>query len=686
MNNQEQTTKKKERSPREERLRAELQRTRRQLRRMEKLYDSVVEERDELRRQKDFVQEQYDCISNSNSWKITKPVRSTLDFLKRKLFFRGPFKMIRKFFHHARTSGFRATVHKTKFYFAERKKLKERGKVDFSKITEKRRMAEQSEHFDRDICFSILVPLYNTPIEFLDEMIQSVVGQTYSKWELCLADGSDAEHDSVEIECMKWVTKDSRIKYCKLEKNLGISENTNACIDMATGNFIALFDHDDVLHPSALYEMMKAICEQDADYVYTDEATFESPNINKIITIHCKPDFAIDNLRSNNYICHFSAFSRALLDKTGKFRSEYDGSQDHDMILRLTANAQKVVHIPKLLYFWRSHPMSVAMEINSKVYAIEAGKKAVKESLRRDGYEVEVESTRAFPTIYRIRYQIKSKDLVSIIIPNKNHVKTLKKCISSILERSTYQNYEILIVDNGSTEKSVLDYYKSIQNHPNIRILYYNHPFNYSAINNFAAQQAKGDYFILLNNDIQIITRRWIEELLMYVQREDVGAAGAMLYYPDNTIQHAGIILKLGADRIGGHAFYRFPRNTIGYMGRACYAQNMSAVTAACMMVKASVFREIGGFDESFPVAFNDIDFCLKIRKSGKLIVWTPFAEAYHYESKTRGKDDQDEEHRLRFKVDCQRFRERWTKELEQGDPYYNPNFSLDTSSFEVLL
>ncbi len=653
---------------------------------MEKLYDSVVEERDDLRRQNDFLQEQFDCISNSRSWRITKPLRSMLDFLKGKPSSKGPFKKIRKFFHHVRHSGFRAAVHKTKVYFAEKKRLKALGKVDFSKITEDRRAAEQSERFDRDVCFSILVPLYNTPINFLNEMIQSVVGQTYSKWELCLADGSDAEHETVGIECMKWAKKDSRIKYLKLEKNLGISENTNACIDMATGNFIALFDHDDVLHPSALYEMMKAICEQGADYVYTDEATFESPDIKKIITFHFKPDFAIDNLRANNYICHFSAFSREVLDKTGRFRSEYDGSQDHDMILRLTANAQNVVHVPKLLYFWRSHPLSVAMDINSKTYAIEAGKRAVKESLRQEGYDVEVESSRAFPTIYRIRYQIKSNDLVSIIIPNKNHVKTLKKCISSILERSTYQNYEILIVDNGSTQKSVHDYYQSIHNHPKIRILHYDHPFNYSAINNFAAEQAKGKYFILLNNDIEIITRRWIEELLMYVQREDTGAAGAMLYYPDNTIQHAGILLKIGAHRIAGHAFHRAPRNSIGYMGRACYAQNMSAVTAACMMVKASIYREIGGLDESFPVAFNDVDFCLRIRKTGKLIVWTPFAEAYHYESKTRGKDDMDEERRRRFEADCERFRERWSEELERGDIYYNPNFSLDTSSFEVLL
>ncbi|MBE6633012.1 MAG: glycosyltransferase family 2 protein [Ruminococcaceae bacterium] len=670
---------------REEKLRADLQRTLRQLRRMEKLYDDVVEERDELRRQKELLQEQYDCISNSTVWKISKPMRSTLDFLKHGMFRRGPLKLLKKFVFYVRTSGFRGAIHKTRFYLAERKRQRMQSKVDLSRISEERRAAESAVLFDRDVCFSILVPLYNTPIDFLNEMIGSVVGQTYGGWELCLADGSDQAHSQVGEECMRWAQRDPRIKYRKLEKNMGISENTNACIDMATGNYIALFDHDDILHPSALYEMMRAICEQDADYLYTDEATFESPDIRKIITFHYKPDFAADNLRANNYICHFSAFSREVLERTGRFRSEYDGSQDHDMILRLTENAKRIVHIRKLLYFWRSHPMSVAMDINSKTYAIEAGKRAVKESLRRAGYEVEVESSRAFPTIYRLRYQIKSKDLVSIIIPTKNHVKTLKKCINSILERTAYPNYEILIVDNGSTERSVTEYYESIENHPNIRILHYDQPFNYSAINNYAAAEAKGEYLILLNNDIQIITRRWIEEMLMYVQREDVGAAGAMLYYPDNTIQHAGIIMKLGAHRIAGHAFHQWPRNTVGYMGRACYAQNLSAVTAACMMVKASVYRELGGLDESFPVSFNDVDFCLRIRESGRLIVWTPYAEAYHHESKTRGKDDTAENVK-RFESDCERFRNRWAKVLEAGDPYYNPNFSLDTASFDVLL
>ncbi len=671
-------------TPETEKLREDLDRTRRQLRKMERLYDEAIDERDELKRKNERLQEQYDVISNSTVWRVSKPMRSTMDFFKSKVIHGGPIKLVRKFFSYVRTSGFRGAIYKTKVYLKTRKRSRIRRNIDLSRISDERRVRETETVFERDVCFSILVPLYNTPINFLDEMISSVVGQTYGGWELCLADGSDAEHGQVGEQCLAWAEKDPRIKYKKLEKNLGISENTNACIDMATGNYIALFDHDDILHPSVLYEMMCAICETGADYLYTDEATFESPDIRKIITAHYKPDFAIDNLRANNYICHFSAFSREVLEKAGRFRSEYDGSQDHDMILRLTANANKIVHIPKLLYFWRSHPMSVAMDINSKTYAIEAGKKAVKESLRIQNCEVDVDSSRAFPTIYRLRYSLRSKDLVSIIIPTKDHVKTLKKCINSILERTAYPNYEILIVDNGSTDRSVKDYYESIQDYPNIRILSYDHPFNYSAINNYAAAEAKGEYLILLNNDIQIITRRWIEELMMYAQREDVGAVGAMLYYPDNTIQHAGIILKLGAHRIAGHAFHQWPRNTVGYMGRLCYAQNYSAVTAACMMVKKSAYLEVGGLDESFPVAFNDVDFCLRLRESGRLNVWTPYAEAYHYESKTRGKDDSSS-NVDRFENDCQRFRERWKEVLEAGDPYYNPNFSLDTASFDAI-
>jgi GT2 family glycosyltransferase len=324
------------------------------------------------------------------------------------------------------------------------------------------------------------------------------------------------------------------------------------------------------------------------------------------------------------------------------------------------------------------------MDINSKTYAIEAGKNAVLESIRRSGYDAIVESSRAFPTIYRIKYKLKETPKVSIIIPNKDHLEDLRTCIESIIATSTYKNYEIVIVDNGSSDEELLEYYNKITNTYGVKICHLDIEFNYSKLNNFAIQYADGDYYILLNNDIEIITPEWIEEMLMYAQRDDVGAVGAMLYYPDDTIQHAGVIMRLGAQRIAGHAFHKCHREDVGYMGRLCYSQNVSAVTAACMMIKASVFEEINGFDEGLAVAYNDVDLCAKIRKAGYLIVWTPYAEAYHYESKSRGYEDASEEKRARFEKEVNYFKKKWSSLLENSDPYYNPNFTLDSSDFAI--
>ncbi len=646
-------------------------------------YRSALDDRSRIEGELASTRLAYDTVRNSGFWKITAPARWMLDRLKRLLRKFCVTRLIGKGLISLKRDGFKATWARVCGKFSSKYRLKKIAKTYYT-ISTADRKAQLETKFDKNVKFSILVPLYNTNLRFLDEMIASVLAQTYEGWELCLADGSDAEHANVEKACRKYAARDLRIKYQRLEKNLGISGNTNACIDMATGDYIALFDHDDVLHPSALYEVMRAICDEGADYIYTDEATFMSPDLKNIITAHFKPDFAIDNLRANNYICHFSVFKREILDKVGLFRPEYDGSQDHDMILRLTSGAEKIVHIQKLLYFWRSHPMSVAQDINSKTYAIQAGKNAVHDSIADTaGYESVVESTRAFPTIYRIKYEIKENELVSIIIPNKNHVRDLKRCINSILELTTYQNYEVIIVDNGSDDPDLFDYYKLLEGYPNFKICSLDIPFNYSKLNNYAVDFASGKYYVLLNNDIEIITPEWIEEMLMFVQREDVSAAGIMLYYPNDTIQHAGVILGLGADGVAGHAFHKQPRNSIGYMGRLCYASNMSAVTAACMMVKADAYKAVGGFDEELGVAYNDIDLCMKLRAEGGLIVWTPFAEAYHYESQSRG-TDMSPENKARFEREKAIFKKRWQAELEKGDPYYNPNFTLDRSDFSL--
>lgn len=643
-------------------------------------YQAAIGQREALKIQLAEVQNAYSAISNAFFWKITKPFRVCLDALKRIFGKVAFFRLMGKGLRCLHQNGWRYTWRKVKNKLTHRQ--------EFTALANKPLFTdEELEHqrntvFPRSIKFSIVVPLYNTPEKFLHEMIRSVIDQTYANWELCMADGSDAAHDSVEKICRQYMRKDPRIKYRRLEQNLGISGNTNACLEMAAGDYIGLFDHDDLLHPAALHEVMRAICEQDADFIYTDELTF-SNKIDNVITAHFKPDFAPDNLRANNYICHFTVFSAAILKTVGGFRGEYDGSQDHDFILRATEQAEKIVHIPKLLYYWRSHPNSVAADINSKTYAIDAGKRAVRDQIRRMGMDATVESSKAFPTIYRIKYELKETPKVSIIIPNKNHCEDLKRCIRSIKRLTTYSNYEIVIVDNQSNEEDLVEFYDQLRCDDRTNIVSFDKEFNYSEANNFGVRYATGEYYILLNNDTEVISPAWIEEMLMYAQRDDIGAVGAKLYFPDHTIQHAGVILGLGPHRTAGHAFSKVDGENLGYMGRLYYAQNVSAVTAACVMIPRRVWEAVNGLDTSFAVAFNDVDLCMRIRQMGYLIVWTPYAELYHYESKSRGSENTPEK-KKRFESEVQRFRERWEKQLKEGDPYYNPNLTLERADFSI--
>lgn len=613
-------------------------------------------------------------IKENPLWKMSAPLRKCMHFV------------IRQKNRIKNCGNLRGVISKLKYKKIERKARQNYGTRSFPSPEEAKR--QRDEKFPRMVQFSILVPLYNTPEAFLREMIESVINQTYENWELCLADGSDADHGYVGEIANEYQKKDgkNRILYRKLAKNEGISGNTNQSLKMASGEFIGLFDHDDVLHPSALYEYVKVINEKDADYIYCDETTFKSGNIDKMLTLHFKPDYAIDNLRANNYICHFSVFARELLDGTELFRSRFDGSQDHDMILRLTDRAKHVIHVPKLLYYWRSHPDSVASDIGAKPYAIEAAKGAVADHLTRHGFtHFQITSTRAFETIFKIRYQITGSPAVSVIIANKDHVGDLKRCINSILEKSTYENYEIIVVENNSQEKETFEYYRELQENKRIKVIFFEGAFNYSAVNNLGAAKAEGEYLLFLNNDTQVITVNWMEELLMYAQRSDVGAVGAKLYYGNKTIQHAGVVLGLGAHRTAGHSHYGQHRDNLGYMGRLCYAQNVSAVTGACLMVKRALFEEVKGLDTSFAISLNDVDFCLKLRQKGYLNVFTPFAELYHFESISRGLDDQGTK-ALRYNQESERFREKWKDMLTAGDPYYNPNFSLDRSDFALKI
>ena len=641
-------------------------------------YHAAIHQREELKVHAAQLELMYRTMEESTCWKMTKPLRTVLDFIKRILKANSFTALCIKGLKCLKENGFRYTWMKT------RDKLRHRQNylalANKPLYTPQELEAQRNHRFPKDVVFSIVVPLYNTPVEFLHEMIRSVEDQTYGKWELCMADGSDGEHGEVGKICRAYARKNNRIKYKKLEKNLGISGNTNACLDMASGDYIGLFDHDDLLHPAALYEVMKAICEQGADFIYTDENTFHHKPEDAFCP-HFKPDYAPDTLRANNYICHFTVFKRSLLSGVGKFRPECDGSQDFDMVLRLTEKAKKIVHIPKILYYWRAHAGSVADSVGAKPYVIEAAHRAVRDHLQRVGLKGEVLDT-VVPSMYRIRYEINGAPLVSILIPNCEHKADLQVCLESIYEKTTYRNFEVIVIENNSTSGEIFQYYKEIQKKwKNLKVVTWEKHFNYSAINNFGAKFAKGKHLLLLNNDVEIISPDWIQEMLMFSQRNDVGAVGAKLYYPDDTVQHAG--LGLGLLTLAGHLHRHFDRRHPGYMGRLIYAQNLTGVTAACMMIRRDVWNRVKGLDETFEVAFNDVDLCMRIRQAGYLIVWTPFAELYHYESKSRGIEDTPEK-RKRFEGEVHRFQTRWRKELDAGDPYFNPNFSLDKEDFTI--
>lgn len=518
---------------------------------------------------------------------------------------------------------------------------------------------------------SIVIPLYCTPLPYLKELLESVRRQSYENWQLCLADGSPDDKAKEFIE--KHYGREKRIVYRKLEENGGISVNTNEAVALAAGEYLMLCDHDDTLEPDALYEIVKAINDTGADVLYTDEDKV-SMDGQHYFDPNFKPDFNLFRLRENNYICHIFVVKKSLTDETGLLRSEFDGAQDFDFILRCCEKAQKITHIPKVLYHWRCHMDSTAADPSSKAYAYEAGRKAVREHYQRLGIDAKVEMTER-PGWYRSHVKVQGNPLISVIIPNKDHTDDLELCLFSMTRKSTYRNYEILIVENNSEKEETFEYYKKLPDrYPKARVLTWEKEFNYSAINNFAAKEAKGEYLLFLNNDVEILTPDWMEEMLQNCQQENVAAVGAKLYYPDDTIQHAGVVLGLGG--IAGHIMCRASKEDPGYFGRMISVQEISAVTAACMMVKKSDFDAVGGLDETFQVAFNDIDLCMKFRAAGKKIIFTPYAELYHYESKSRGLEDTPEK-QFRFDKEVKRFQEKWAQQLEMGDPYYSPNLSV---------
>lgn len=583
-----------------------------------------------------------------------------------------------------KNDGFVSTIQRIKRVLGKEGSVTLKQWAEVPLYSEQELKEQRRECFGKDIKFSIITPLYNTDEAFLRDMIDSVLAQTYSSWELCMADGSDGEHEYVGRICKEYAERDERIKYRKLSSNLGITGNSNACIEMASGDYISILDHDDMLHPAALHDVMQVICKEDADFIYTDETTFASPNKEDVLRIHFKPDYSPDNLLANNYICHFTSIKRSLLDACGWFRDGFDGAQDYELFLRLTDAAKQIAHIPRELYYWRSHEGSTSEGMGNKNYAAEAGKRAVESFLDSKGISATVTLVEKEAITNRISYEIPNpQPLVSIIIPNYEHLEDLQYCISSIKEKTSYSNYEIIVVENNSNSPELFKYYKEINAYPNVSVIIWTGTgFNWSALNNYAGQKyAKGEYIILLNNDIEIITPDWIQEMMMQAQRQNVGMVGAKLYYPDDTIQHAGVIV--GWHGAATHAFAGVSREESGYMGRLLYAQNLSAVTGACAMMRMEVFKEMGGIDETFPVAFNDVDLCMRIREAGYLVVWTPHAELYHYESKSRGKVDSIKKREKACKEGKQ-FYTKWEKAMIAGDPYYNPNLDYDYRTYDL--
>ena len=529
--------------------------------------------------------------------------------------------------------------------------------------------------------FSIVIPVYQTPEKYLREMLDSVCAQTYGNWELCIADGSPEGRDRERI-LKQYAEKDERIHYRILGENLGIAGNTNAAMEMARGDFIVLADHDDRMTPNALYECAKAINEnQGCDVLYSDEDKLDMDG-KALFDPHFKPDFNPDLLTSVNYICHLFLVKKALLDRVGGFRAEFDGAQDYDFIFRCTEAAAKIVHIPKVLYHWRCHQDSTASNPESKLYAFEAGSRAIMAHYERVGIEAQKVEKGVDYGIYHTKFVIKGEPLVSVIIPNKDHTGDLDNCIRPMLTKGTYRNLEVVVVENNSTKQETWDYYEKIQKEfSNVRVVRWKREFNYSAINNFGVEHARGEYLLFLNNDIELIAEDFIEEMLGFCQREDVGIAGARLLYADDTIQHAGVVVGFGG--IAGHTFIGLHKAENSYFHRAMCAQDYSAVTAACMMSKKSVFQAVGGFSEELAVAFNDIDYCMKVRALGKLVVYAPYALLYHYESKSRGLEDTPEKV-ARFNREIAIFAKKWPDILKNGDPYYNPNLTLRKSNFAL--
>jgi GT2 family glycosyltransferase len=528
---------------------------------------------------------------------------------------------------------------------------------------------------------SIVTPVYN-PVKFdITRCVQSVIDQVYDSWELCIVDGG-SEKSYVREIIKRFAEKDRRIRFVSLSQNKGIAGNSNEALKLATGEYIGLLDHDDMLAPFALYEVVKLLNQsRELDFIYSDEDKVPAKK-GKRYDPFFKPDWSPDTFLSYNYLCHFAVVRRSIIEKIGGFREGYEGSQDYDLFLRVVQNTDRIKRIPRILYHWRATSGSAASELLAKPYALNGSKKAIGEYLKEMKLDAEV-SDGLFPTSYRVRYKLNHSQKVSIIIPTRDKVHLLRRCVSSIIEKTGYNDYEIVIVDNQSEDKETKDYLLSISGNERITILHFDKPFNFSEMNNYAVGSTDSEYILFLNNDTEVITNEWLTAMLELAQREDVGAVGAKLLYPNDTIQHAGVILGIGG--VANHSHLGFPRESHGYFGRISVIQNVSAVTGACLLMRRKVFEDVGGFDERLSHAFNDVDLCLKLRAKGYRIIYTPYAELYHHESASRGYEDTKEK-QTRFWNEVGIVQDRWKHIFEAGDPYYNPHLTLEKEDFSIKI
>ena len=540
------------------------------------------------------------------------------------------------------------------------------------RVSRQELFAQRKTKFSCAPKFSVVVPLYHTPAKFLKDLVRSMMYQSYANWELCLVNASPEDvHLTSLLE--NWAMRDKRIRVIRLEKNLGIAQNTNAGIEASTGEFIAFLDHDDFLEPDALFCYVDALNkDKTIDVFYSDEDKTDEYAAHYFYP-HFKSDFNIDLLHANNYMCHFLAVRKSLVDTVGGLNEKFDGAQDYDFVLRLTENTKKIYHCPRILYHWRCSNQSTAASQGNKMYAIHAGKAALNAHYKRIGWNARAQEG-AVDGWYQTKFTLKEEPLVSILIPNKDHTDDLDVCLNSFFERADYQNYEFIIIENNSVLPETFAYYEKIEKeHDNVKVVYWEAGFNYSAINNFGFKFAKGDYIMLLNNDVELITPDIFQSMLGFCMRPEVGIVGAKLLYNDHTVQHAGVLV--GAGGLADHVFKGIHEDDPGYMGRAISSQDVSAVTAACLLVKRSVYEEVGGLEEEFQVAFNDVDFCLKVRKAGYLIVYDADVKLFHYESKSRGMEDTTDRF-IRFGNEMMLLNSKWDILSTFVDPYYNPNLS----------